>query len=135
MLFFFECYLSKYRGYFTGRAPATGFRKEVVRRRRRRTNLREALPPRRGIPRLQRPLAVQLRLNGFERSQGQRSFVLPVLRADQVVHDRVELRLQFPFAEVFDFVSGDELGHVFLLRLWAATIASSMTETQQRVSD
>src|ERR1019366_4090149 len=86
-------------------------------------------------PRLQRPLAVQLRLNGFERSQGQRSFVLPVLRADQVVHDRVELRLQFPFAEVFDFVSGDELGHVFLLRLWASTIAASMTETQQRVSD
>jgi hypothetical protein len=37
--------------------------------------------------------------------------------------------LQFPFAEVFDFVSGDELGHIFLLRLWAATIASLMTKT------
>jgi hypothetical protein len=47
-----------------------------------------------------------------------------VLSADQVVHDRARLRAQFLFAEVFDFVSGDELGVFFLLLLRAATTAA-----------
>ncbi len=45
-------------------------------------------------------------------------------------HDRAEFRLQRLFAEVFDFACGDEsVGHGFLLRLWAATIAALMTKT------
>src|SRR5215469_11158803 len=84
---------------------------------------------RRRTPRPQRPLAVQFGLDGFERRQRLRAFVQHVLRTDQVLHEVVELRLQLLLAEVFDFVTGDELRHVCSPYLWAATTAALMTRT------
>src|SRR5579863_10137004 len=84
--------------------------------------------PRCWVARPQRTLAVQFRLNRFERRQRHCAFVEHVLRPDQILHEAVEFRLQFPLAEVFDFVSRDELRHVCSpYDPWAATTAALMT--------
>src|SRR5579862_6464319 len=46
---------------------------------------------------------------------------------DRIRYEAVELRLQLLLAEIFDFVSGDELRHgVFSLNLQAMTITALM---------
>ncbi len=93
-----------------------GSRKEMVRRHRRRT-IREGPTTAAPDTSTSAPACGSVPPERFGARPAPSPFAC-LRRAQQVVSDRAELRLQLLFAEVFDFVSGDErVGHVFLLRL------------------